>query len=265
MKLARRLKKKINSDQLTVGVLATVHCWPGLVEMLVKAGFDYLIIDFEHGVFDAEMAVQTCTLGRLAGLPVLIRPAAADPALMSTALDAGPVGLLLPYVETLEDMQRIQDAIYLPPRGRRRPGGAGNHWVSGYHYENWRTEVEDDLIILPQIETRRGLQNAEAIARHEITTAIATGPYDLSVDMGLCWQPNHPRLLEAIESVREAGKKAGKNIWMNGQPDDLKKRGFTFLCAAEPMMLLEGALTEVVQRLKCGKSLPLSESDQPLS
>lgn len=53
----------------------------------------------------------------------------------------------------------------------------------------WKSEFEDDLVILPQIESIVGLENVNAIARHPLTTAIAIGPYDLSADLGVCWRP----------------------------------------------------------------------------
>ncbi len=264
MKPGQILKKKINSSELTVGVLATFHCWPGLVEILIHAGYDYLIIDFEHGPFDAHMATQACTIGRLANFPVLIRPPSVEETCIHLALDAGAVGLLLPYVETVEQMDIVQKAAFLPPRGKRRPGGAGGHWITGFHYENWKKDVEDDLIILPQIESCLGVKNAEAIAAHEITTAIATGPYDLSADLGVCWQPHHPELIKALDHIQAAGKKAGKNIWMNGEPHDLKKRGYNFFCAAEPTFFLQSALGDLLQSVKGGKA-PAAKDDQMLS
>jgi len=265
MKPAKILKEKINARELTIGAIASYHCWPGLVEILKGAGYDFLIIDFEHGPFDAEMALQTCTIGRLAGFPVLIRPPSLEPTFLHMALDSGAVGLLLPYVESSEQLDTVQEAIYLPPRGKRRPGGAGVHWVSGFHYENWKTEVEDDLIVLPQIESRLGVQNADAIAQHPITTAIATGPYDLSADLGVCWQPHHPDLLQALDTVQKAGEKAGKNIWMNGSAEDLQKRGYTFFCAGEPSAVLANALTNIAQAARKSSHSSVSEVDQILS
>lgn len=230
--------------------MATFHLWPGVVEILIKAGFDYLIVDLEHTHHDMESVVQTCTMGRLAGLPILIRPTSTDVTLMRIAMDAGAVGMLLPYVESLEDLKKVQDAVCVPPNGRRRPGGAGVFWVSGYNHEHWKTEVEDHLIILPQIESRKGLQNVEAIAAHPLTTAMAVGPFDLSADLGVLWQPENPKLLAAIDTVRAAGKKAGKNMWMIGPAQDLKARGFTFICATETSICLQSALSEIRQQFK---------------
>lgn len=245
MEAARLLRQKINSPDIVTGVLATNHFWPGLVEVTMRAGLDYLIIDLEHLTHDAEAVATACAIGRQADFPVLIRPPAAEFTPMRLAMDLGPCGLLVPYVESLETMQLIQDAVYLKPRGRRRPGGPGNAWVPDFHYETWKTTVEDNLIILPQIETRAGLDQVEAIAAHPLTTAIAVGPYDLSADLGVCWRPESAEMQQALARIRSAGKSVGKNMWMIGDGAALAREGYTFLCIGEPVMTLQARLAEL--------------------
>jgi len=245
LKAARILRQKISSPDVVTGVLATNHFWPGLVEVAMRAGLDYLIIDLEHLTHDAENVAAACAIGRQADFPVLIRPPAAEFTPMRLAMDLGPCGLLVPYVESLDTMREIQDAVYLKPRGRRRPGGPGNCWVADYHYDTWKATVEDHLIILPQIESRAGLDQVEAIAAHPLTTAIAVGPYDLSADLGVCWTPNSLELQEALGRIRAAGKTVGKNMWMIGDGAALAKQGYTFLCIGEPVMTLQARLGEL--------------------
>lgn len=245
MEAARLLRQKINSPDVVTGVLATNHFWPGLVEVAMRAGLDYLIIDLEHLTHDAEAVATACAIGRQADFPVLIRPPAAEFTPMRLAMDLGPCGLLVPYVESLETMRLIQDAVYLKPRGRRRPGGPGNAWVPDFHYETWKTTVEDHLIILPQIETRAGLDQVEAIAAHPLTPAIAVGPYDLSADLGVCWRPGSAEMQQALARIRSAGKSVGKNMWMIGDGAELAREGYTFLCIGEPVMTLQARLGEL--------------------
>lgn len=254
MEAARLLRQKIHSDEVTTGVLATFHFWPGLVEVAMNAGLDYLIIDLEHLTHDAEKVAEACAIGRRANFPVLIRPPAAEFTPMRLAMDLGPCGLLVPYVESLDTMRAIEEAVFLKPRGRRRPGGPGNAWVNDYHYETWRTTVEDHLIILPQIESRAGLDQVEAIAAHPLTTAIAVGPYDLSADLGVCWKPDSPEMQEALGRIRAAGKSVGKNMWMIGDGAALAGQGYTFLCIGEPVMMLQARLGELNAVAKTAKS-----------
>jgi len=253
MECAKLLKERISRGDLTLGLLATNHLWLELVEVARNAGLDYLIIDEEHGVFDGELVVQVCSLARLINFPVLIRPQDTECALVRRAADKGPCGFLLPCVETAAQMDQVSQALYMPPDGRRRPGGMGVRWVKDFHRSTWRDEVERDWIVLPQIETCRGLENVGEIARHPMTTAIAVGPYDLAADLGVCnGDPNDPKLLGAIERVRQAGRDAGKNMWVIGDADEMIRRGFTFICVGEPVWILEGVLRQRVAAWRNG-------------
>lgn len=250
MKSAAILREKINSGRPTIGALATLHFWPELVEVARNAGLDYLIIDTEHLTHDAERVSTGCAIGRLIDFPVLIRPPETQYGPLRLAADLGPCGFLLPQVRGPEALDEARDALYMPPRGKRRPGGPGNRWPADFQYESWKRDVEQDWIVLPQIESPQGLANADAIAKHEITTAIAVGPYDLSACLGVCWQPQHPTLTSALERIRAAGRSAGKNMWMIGDGPTLLRQGFTFLCIAEPVYLLEASLRNAANALK---------------
>lgn len=261
MKSAQILRQKINSNQLTLGLLATNHFWIGLIEISRNAGLDYLIIDLEHNAFDEEKVSDACALARLIDFPILIRPPEAQYGFVRRAADKGCAGFLLPTVEDTGALDEVRDAIYMPPRGKRRPGGPGNRWIKDFNYKTWVAEVENDFIVLPQIENQKGLANAEAIAGHEIVTAIAIGPYDLSANLGCCWEPASPKLIEAQEKIRAAGKAAGKNMWMIGDAPTLIKRGFTFLCVAEPSGFLEAQMKNFITTVRAGQA-PAVKADK---
>lgn len=246
MKPAVVLRQRIAATDPVLGLLATFHFWPGLVEMAIDADFDYLIIDLEHLTHNAEAVAEACAFGRRVGFPILIRPPSAEFTPVRLAMDLGPCGLLVPYIETAEALNEVRDAVYMKPRGRRRPGGPGNAWVKDYNYSTWKSDVEDHLIILPQIETKLGLKNVDAIVGHELTTAIAIGPYDLSADLGVCWEPNHPLLAAAYTRVRESALAANKNTWVVGDGPTLLAQGFNFICLTESTMYLKAMLKNLV-------------------
>lgn len=263
MQAALNLRRKLaDPGQVVTGVLATFHFWPGMVELAIQAGLDYLIIDLEHLTHDHAAVAEACATGRRADFPVLIRPPAAEFTPVRLAMDLGPCGLLVPTVDSTETLGIIQDAVYLSPRGRRRPGGPGCGWVRDFHYETWRSTVEDHLIILPQIETRAGLAQVDAIASHPLTTAIAVGPYDLSADLGCCWNPEAPALRSALARIRAAGESAGKPMWMIGDGPTLAREGFRFLCIAEPIQFLRAGLSEAVALTKAAE--PVGKTGDPL-
>ncbi|NQU09753.1 hypothetical protein HQ590_03110 [bacterium] len=241
----------------------TFQAWPGVVELARRAGLDYLIIDLEHLEHDAREVADICSVARLLDFPVLIRPAAAELVRVRLAMDLGPCGLMVPYIEDAATLDIVRDGVYLKPRGKRRPGGHGNRWVSNFNYENWKTEVEDDLVILAQIESQAGLAHVESIARHPLVTALAVGPYDLSADLGVCWQPDDPRLIAAQDEIRAAGRAAGKNMWNIGDAAALVRRGYTLLCVAEPLLLMENALQTLVTQTRSASGLA-DKAETPL-
>jgi len=233
------LKNKINGIDVTLGILVTDHIWTELVERSHRAGLDYLIVDMEHGYHSDQDVARSCQIGRLLQFPVLVRTVSSDPDTVRRALDFGPCGLMFPAIEGREQLNEIQSAIFLPPRGNRRPGGMGVLWIDKYDDETWRLDFENDLIILPQIETKRGLDNVEAIVNHEIVTAMAIGPYDLSLSLGFSKDPQNPEFRKAIQQVRQVSIKSGKNTWIMGDGPQLLEEGFTFLCIGEPSYMLE--------------------------
>ena len=91
-----------------------------------------------------------------------------------------------------------------------------------------------------------------AIAQHEIVTAMAVGPYDMSARLGVCWQPDNTKLQNALQTIRDAATAAGKPMWMIGDGEKAAKQGFHFLCIAEPMNLLRAALKRNVDAIRQG-------------
>ncbi len=252
MQPVKQLKAKVNSGELTTGVLVIDHLWPGLMDHVIRAGMDYMIVCMEHSCHNAERVAEMCALGRLAGFPVLVRPPQLDFSTISKTMDLGACGMLLPTVESPEQLDVVRDATRVPPRGRRRPGGMGNRWIKDMTAADWEADVEADIMILPQIESQKGMDNLDAIVGHEITTCAAIGPYDLSHDLGVGAQWDNKKYLDARDEIRAAAKRANKIMWMIGDGPSLAKEGFTFLCVGEPSVLLESAMTDVVQRT-CGE------------
>jgi len=125
MKSAVILRSKLARDKPVLGLLATFHLWPGLVEIAINAGLDYIIIDQEHLSHDAPAVAEACAIGRRADFAVLIRPPSAEFTPVRLAMDLGPCGLLIPYVETAATMDEVRQAVYMKPRGAAAPGRPG--------------------------------------------------------------------------------------------------------------------------------------------
>ena len=252
MQSARILRQKMASGQPVIGMLCTNHFWLQFIELGMTAGLDYIIIDLEHQDHGSTLVSDACMIGRLTNFPILIRPARTDRESIRLAIDAGACGLLCPMVNSVAQMDEIQSGLLMPPRGERRPGGLGNQWVSDFNYSTWKSEVEDDFIVWPQIESREGLENCEQIARQPLCTSLAIGPYGLSARLGCCWNPDDPLLVIAKQRLRDAADAAGKLLWMIGDGPANIKLGYRLLCVAEPFYLLRAAVTKIVEETRAG-------------
>jgi len=250
MQPAIELKRKILTPGPTLGVMISSNLSMELVEVAIASGLDYLIVDAEHMGHSPERIAEACRIGRLTNFPVLLRPARTDTESIGMAMDLGPCGLLLPMIESVTQLAQVQAGIYMPPRGKRRPGGPSNRWVQTYSYETFKSEVEDHVIIVPQIESPNGIENAAEIAAHPIVTALGVGPFDLSAGLGLCYEPHHPRFRAALASIRAASERAEKPLWMIGDAEALIKDGYSFVCIGEPTAMLQAHLTMAVGKLR---------------
>lgn len=104
-----------------------------------------------------------------------MRTVSCETSIIRRAMDLGPCGLLLPCVETTDQIDQVQMAAQMPPRGKRRPGGMGNYWLGNYQYETWKSEFEAHFIVIPQIESQARVNNAASLAAHPFVTALGLG------------------------------------------------------------------------------------------
>ena len=251
MKSAMKLRDRLERQDLTLGILLTDHISVQIIELAIGGGLDYVIVDMEHLRHAEPQVADICAFGRIANFPVLVRPSASTINDARSAMDLGPCGLLLPTVESAEHLNRIREAVYMPPRGSRRPGGPGNRWVTEYNYDSFKSTVEDHVIIIPQVETTSGLENAEEIANHELTTALGIGPFDLSAQLGVCGEgPQNPLMQKAMQHLCAAAESVGKPMWTIGPGDFLVEEGHKFVCFGEAMGLLQLSLRNNVDRMR---------------
>ncbi len=260
---AKKIKEQLAADELVIGLMATDHAWTLLVELCQKSGLDYLVIDCEHGNFSDELVSSICQVARLADFPVFVRTISCELTVIRRTIDLGPCGILLPNVESVAELDQVQQALFMPPRGRRRPGGMGNYWMNDFQHETWKTEFEEHLIVIPQIESRKGVDNVNAIASHPMVTALGLGPYDLSADFGCCWNPENEEYQEALNTVKAAADSVSKKVWAGCDGPALRAKGYTFLWVGTVSLLLSNALSNTVKEINNKDSTCNSETTPP--
>lgn len=202
--LASTLKEKVTRGQEVVGVMMGLSFWPGYLEICKKEGLDLVVLDLEHGALEAPRVEELCRTARLLDLPLLIRPQSATADLVKRCVDIGAGGVMVPWVETADQLDTLFNALYSPPRGRHGMGGPGIMAVDGVTTADW-ARIEDNFFVMCQIETPLGVKFAPQVAACDWVDALLVGPYDLACTMGLTDQYlKSPKHLRAIEQVREA-------------------------------------------------------------
>ena len=206
-KLLNPFKQALKSGRLQIGL------WHSLashlvVEILADSGFDWILIDTEHAPNELPMVLSELQAMSGGSAHAVVRPAWNDSVIIKRLLDIGAQSLLIPYVETEEEAQRAVMSTRYPPQGFR--GFAGQARASRYgRIKGYHAAANAEICLLLQVETKRGLENLERIARVEGVDGVFVGPGDLSAALGYLGQPTHPEVIKTIDDVIRRIKNAG--------------------------------------------------------
>jgi len=181
---------------------------PFSAEVMAHQGFDSLVIDMQHGVVDDGAAVTM--LQAISTTPVipLVRAAWNEPAHLMKMLDAGVYGVICPMVNTRAEAEALVRSCKYPPAGIRSFGPTR---ASIYGGEDYAGRANDELLVVPMIETVEALENLDEIVTTPGVDAVYVGPADLSLSMGGEPRVDHTdsRLVEAQKTVAAACARHG--------------------------------------------------------
>ena len=202
-------------------------------EIAARAGFDWVVLDIEHGAGDHESLLHQ--LQAVSGTPTvpLARVAWNEVPRFKRVLDLGAAGVVVPYVTTPEEAQAAVRAMRYPPLGVR--GVASLHRACGFG-QDWADYMgcaNEQLLTVCQVETAGTLERLDEIAAVDGVDVLFVGPMDLSWSMGIPAQYTNPRFLEALDRVsaaaRNAGKAAGILLQRAEQIEAIVAAGYTFI------------------------------------
>jgi 4-hydroxy-2-oxoheptanedioate aldolase len=178
-------------------------------EQLAHTGFDWLVIDQEHGAIDAPLMQGLLQAISTTDTVPLIRVPSVDGDWIGRALDAGAYGVIVPSVNTKEEAEAAVRATRYPPLGERGIGGSRTRLYGGNDYVQ---HANEEILLIAEIEHRDGVANAKEILSVTGIDAYFIGPGDLCASLGLphTWDPDFPEYWSALERVRDAAKSAGK-------------------------------------------------------
>ncbi|KAL6904829.1 Pyruvate/Phosphoenolpyruvate kinase-like domain-containing protein [Trichoderma evansii] len=188
---------------------------PSLTKVYASVRADFIWIDVEHAI--AIHADHHHSEGESL---VLVRIPKHDEWALTTALDAGAAGIIIPHSESKEEVEEFMKKIYYPPLGNRSfspwtftPGISDTSMYPGDPFD--MKTSNNHIAVIPQIESVKGIANVEEIASIPGVSALMFGPGDFMADAGvpLGLGPPHPTLLSAMESMSKASKKYNKPLW----------------------------------------------------
>ncbi len=231
-------------------------CWlhlnsPIATEMLSLCGYDFLLIDNEHGA--ASLSDSVALLQAMAGSPTtnMMRVPWNDPVYLKRALDAGVESVMIPAIETREQAEQAVRACRYPPRGFR---GSAYQIVRGASYgigaPDYRETAHDNLLIILQIESKRAVDNVEQIAAVDGVDMLLIGPNDLAGSVGKLGNIEDPEVMALVARTEAAAKTAGRKLgsiaFAGRTPQQMFDHGYDLIVASTDMLFIrEGALAEV--------------------
>lgn len=206
--VASKTKQKLRAGKPVFGVGLHTND-PFITEIIGNAGFDYILIDGQHGPLHPSMLYEMVKgLGRTDS-DVVVRVVANQPWLIGQALDMGADGVIIPVVDNAEDCRRAVDAAKYPPMGHRS-NGVRKTWRFD-SYEDYLVHANDETIVWPQIETAGALETIDEFLDVDGIDGIMIGPSDLAYCLGL--EPpglmDDPKVEETIQFILDKCKEHG--------------------------------------------------------
>jgi 2-keto-3-deoxy-L-rhamnonate aldolase RhmA len=202
------LRKKLQSDQSTLGLWATMEC-ASITEIAVAMNIDWVVVDMEHGHLDYKDAMDHIRVVRETGTSIIIRVPDIREDCIKRALDMGAHGVILPLARSAEDVERGFQFGRYAPRGIRGIGGErAVKW--GLGFKDYLEVANEETMIIPMIETKEAAADIDNILEVDGLEAIFLGPADMSATYGFLGEWEGGDTAELNLEIRE--KAAAKGI-----------------------------------------------------
>jgi 4-hydroxy-2-oxoheptanedioate aldolase len=241
-----RTKRKLRSGEPAYGVLSTSDD-PQLAELFGLAGFDFYMLDAEHGLLDTAQVINVIRACERVNMTPTVRIGSKDPKIVLQYLDAGMMGVMMPGLETLDEIKMLVEAVKYPPLGKRGMGitRASGYIAVGKEAVDYITFSNEQIMVIPQFEDAALLDRFEEMISQSGVDAVVIGPRDLSLNMGFPDGPNHPEVQEMIDRVVAICKKTGVAVGITaGSRADAAKqvaRGATMILAIAQFVITSGS------------------------
>jgi len=242
-----------------MGGTAQIGLWQALgspitVELCAAAGFDWLLLDAEHGPNTVSSLLSQLQAANGSSAEPIVRVPSDDPTIIKQVLDIGAMTILVPFVESADQATKIVAATRYAPEGIRGLA-AGQIRASRWGRDTaYIKDAHERICVLVQIENRKGLDNIATIAATAGVDGVFIGPADLAASLGHRGQPAHPEVLlaidEAIKAVRAAGKAVGLMTLDETLASDYITKGCSFVAVGTDVTILARGVDSLIARFR---------------
>ncbi len=213
----RKFRENLSRQTPVYGLWITLES-PSICEMAVALGLDWVVIDAEHGHLDWKEICEHVRAAVRSDTVVLVRLAENSTSLIKRALDIGADGVVIPWMESADDLRKAVAAAKYPPHGARGIG-AERATCWGQCFVDHVKEAEDNVLVVPIIESVEGARNAAALAAVQGAEVFFFGPADLSATAGFPGEWEAEGVPEAIAGALDEVRKAGKHGGILGRDE----------------------------------------------
>jgi 2-dehydro-3-deoxyglucarate aldolase/4-hydroxy-2-oxoheptanedioate aldolase len=251
MAFENHVKQMLKEGKKTAGAWLQIAS-PFTAEIMSQAGFDWLMIDMEHGPGDILTLVSQLQAMKGTDAIALVRAPWNDFVTIKRILDTGVHGLLIPYVNTREEAESAVRACRYPPQGIRGVAGSPRAQGYGQNVQAYLQQANDEVLLITAVETPTAVTNLDDILGVDGVDGIFIGPMDLATNMGHLGDPRHPEVQEAIAEIEGKVLESGKVLatisgsWEQAQR--LYGRGYQMvMLMADGVSLAKLAVEKVAQ------------------
>ena len=246
---ANHVRRRLAAGEPSVGTWLSLPS-PEAAEYVSKLGFDWLVADAEHNPIDIRTLAQMFAAMANSDTAPMVRIPWNTPEHFKRVFDAGAWGVVVPMVNSRAEAERAVEAMRYHPLGSRSVGG-GRHALSfGTSAAEYYRHANDELLLVLQIEHIQGVEHADEILSVPGVDACFIGPNDLAASMGMGLgvplESDEPRLVEAIQHVRDAcvrnGVAPGVHCSNAAGVNRRIEEGFRFLAMASELRYMLGGL-----------------------
>ena len=216
-----KFKERLKNGERLFGPFLNMN-YPAVVEIAGLAGFDFVIIDNEHGEIPLESTVDLIRAAKLTDIPAIVRVYEGNPELIDKALDLGANGVQIPNIGSKEAAEIAVQAAKFAPEGSR----GCNRFVRAGRYgsidkADFFGKANEETAVILQVEGQDGVNALPEILKVKGVDVLFVGPYDLSASLGIPGQVDHPKVIEQMNEIMAQAKEVG--VAVGFFVDDVKK------------------------------------------